>query len=209
MTLDAWYRNIHERLLSGDPVASSKLAEKLAEKLANAVFGRLIRKLRQRFPQLASSEMIDEACADAVMSYIKRPEQFDCDRGKSLFNYLLMSADGDLRNALAKAKRRRAKENVMAGVELESVAGNEESEAGCLDAESNLPSVQIVIERLFDDPTDQRLAEMILDGERLTTAFAAVLGLERLPVKDQRKQVKRHKDRIKKKLSRSRGEIRD
>ena len=58
------------------------------------------------------------------------------------------------------------------------------------------------VEALFADPMDLRLLTLILEGERSTERFARILGLCGLPVKEQRRQVKRHKDRIKKRLER-------
>ena len=44
------------------------------------------------------------------------------------------------------------------------------------------------------------MVDLILDGERSTAAFAVVLGIENLAIDEQRLQVKRHKDRLKKRL---------
>ena len=67
-------------------------------------------------------------------------------------------------------------------------------------AEIYTKKVQDEIDELFDDPKDRRMVELILDGERSTEAFAAVLGLESLPIEQQRSEVKRNKDRLKKRL---------
>ncbi len=51
--------------------------------------------------------------------------------------------------------------------------------------------------------TDRKLVELMMDGVRETSAFAAVLGIVHLSDKDQRKAVKQHKDRLKKAIQRA------
>ena len=56
--------------------------------------------------------------------------------------------------------------------------------------------------RLFPNPLDQALLDLLEQGERSTERFAAALGLGGQSVQEQRAEVKRRKDRIKKKLRR-------
>jgi hypothetical protein len=59
----------------------------------------------------------------------------------------------------------------------------------------------------FKNPKDLQLLELILDGERATETFARILEIENLPFGDQQRAVKRHKDRLKKRLERYAKEI--
>lgn len=188
-----WYREIHERLLAADPVAPTELAE--------AVWKPLIKELEKRHPRLRASDLLPDAASDALISYIKQPTQFDPVR-RSLFGFLIMAAEGDLLNALAKMNRRKRREIPIEDVELACVGGNERLEARGLDARIEVERMQIRIEELFKDPRDRRAVELLIEGERSTKAFAKAWGLEGLPVKEQACQVKRHKDRIKKMLAR-------
>ena len=132
------------------------------------------------------------------MSYLKHPQQYNPEK-RGLFGYLVMSADGDLRNALAKQRRRSDREISLEEVELERVGGNREGENA-----SNLDLSAMIgeIKNLFENPVDQRVLELIVEGERSTNVFAEALGLSHLPVFERRREVKRHKDRIKKRLER-------
>jgi hypothetical protein len=51
-------------------------------------------------------------------------------------------------------------------------------------------------------PEDARIIQLMIDGERRTQRFAAALGLEKADPAEQREAVKRHKDRIRKRLVR-------
>lgn len=195
MASEEWYRTIHERLLALDPVASTELAD--------AVWTPLVKELRKRHPRLNPSDLLLDAAADAVMNYIKRPRQFDPDR-RGLFDYLVMSAEGDLRNALAKASRRKRVEISVDDVELFSVVGKESLEK----SETGGRVTQEVRERIamiFRDPRDREALELIFDGERSTAVFARVWGLRNLSAKEQALEVKRQKDRVKKMLQRHMG----
>lgn len=138
------------------------------------------------------------------MSYLKRPEQYDPSK-RSLLGFLAMAAEGDLRNALAKIKRRTKIEVSMENVDLQVPDGNNDV-GSALDIDEE--QIRGGIQALFPDPLDQSMASLVLEGERSTKAYAQVLGIEGLPLAEQRVEVKRHKDRIKKKLERYGKEIR-
>ena len=54
---------------------------------------------------------------------------------------------------------------------------------------------------------DRKVLEMMVSGIRATSAYAAVLGISHPPDKLQRKAVKRHKDRLQKRLERLRDRL--
>jgi hypothetical protein len=58
------------------------------------------------------------------------------------------------------------------------------------------------VEAHFPDARDRQLLRLVLQGERKTTRFAVVLGLADLDRVSQQREVKRHKDRIAKRLRR-------
>jgi hypothetical protein len=49
---------------------------------------------------------------------------------------------------------------------------------------------------------ERRVLALMLDGERSSAAYAQVLGITGLPAAEQEREVKRAKDRIKKRLER-------
>ena len=193
MTNEDWYREIHARLLAADPVAPTELAE--------AVWKSLVKELEKRHPRLRESDFLRDAASDALISYIKQPTQFDPAK-RGLFGFLVMAAEGDLRNALAKTTRRKRREILIEDVELAGAGGKERLEAPSLDARLEAERIRGRIGQLFKDPRDREAVELLIEGERSTEAFAKVWGLERLPEKEQARQVKRYKDRIKKMLDR-------
>ena len=191
--MDTWQREIHERLLAGDVTAPAELAEALLEPL--------LQRLAKKYPRLPDPNILYDAVTDALMSYIRCPAQFDPAR-RGLIGFLVMAADGDLRNALAKEKRRRQKEISREDVELGAAAGNSEVRAGNSETEPGREKLRQELPRIFTDPTDLAMVELIISGERTTAAFVEVLQLRHLPVEQQRREVKRHKDRLKKRLER-------
>jgi RNA polymerase sigma-70 factor (ECF subfamily) len=191
--MEEWQREIHERLLAGDVTAPAELVEGLLESL--------LHRLTKKYPQLNDPGLLYDAVTDALMSYIKRPEQFNPTK-RSLTGFLLMAAEGDLRNALAKDKRRQGKEISMENVELEVAAGNYRIEEGRIEAETEKEKLRQILPRLFEDPKDLAMVELMIAGERATEAFVKVLKLQHLPLDQQRREVKRHKDRLKKRLER-------
>ncbi len=58
------------------------------------------------------------------------------------------------------------------------------------------------LDRLFPNRADRQAVELMLDEERSTAAFAKVWSLGHLSLQEQRKEVKRGKDRLNKVLSR-------
>jgi len=191
--MDTWQREIHERLLAGDVTAPAELAEALLEPL--------LQRLARKYPQLPDPNILYDAVTDALMSYIRCPAQFDPAR-LGLIGFLVMAADGDLRNALAKEKRRRQKEISLEVVDLGAAAGNNEVREGNFDTEPGREKLRQELPRIFTDPTDLAMVELIISGERTIAAFVEVLQLRHLPVEQQRREVKRHKDRLKKRLER-------
>lgn len=199
MQTEAWYRQIHKRLLQGDPTASAECAE--------AVIGPLTRRLEGRFPKLRGSDLLIDAVTDAVFGYLRQPEQYDPAR-RGLLGFLEMAAEGDLKNALSKWHRRAQVEVTLDDVELEAVAGNRVEGPGDPEGKVDLSEIRRGIGALFEDARDRQLAELVLERERSVEPFAQILKLEGLPLDEQRREVKRHKDRIKKRLERYGQDIR-
>jgi RNA polymerase sigma-70 factor, ECF subfamily len=191
--LNDWQSEIHERLVAGEVTAPAELVEVLLEPLLD--------RLTKRFPKLPDPDLLPDAVTDALMSYIKRPEQFDPGK-RSLIGFLVMAAEGDLLNALAKVKRRREKEIPLADVELELVGGNYRVEEDNSEAGTERDKVQQALPLLIKDPKDLKAIGLMLTGERATAAFAKVWKLQHLTPDQQRREVKRHKDRLKKRLER-------
>ena len=195
---DAWYTDIHKRLCEGDLTAFAELAEEVMESL--------VEKLSRKYPNLRDPDLPTEAVSDALMGYSKRPEQFDPTQ-RGLFGFLVMSAEGDLKNALAKIARRKKKEIQLESVEVDERDGNTRDRTDELDTMIDSERIQDALDALFDDPKDRAVVKLMMEGERATEVFAQVLELEALSEDQQRTEVKKNKDRIKKRLQRHHGDI--
>lgn len=186
-----WFLENRRRLLEGDPTAPAELLEE--------VFLPLKQTLKRRNPRLRDEHLIDDAVTEALIDYLKMPEKFD--PGKAgLLAYLEMAAQGDLKNMIAKRRRRSRRLRSLELVELHGRGGKEGTDAH--DATKTIEAQELSkrISQHFSDPMDLELVELIVAQERSTESYAEVLGIQDLPIEDQRREVKRHKDRIKKRL---------
>jgi len=197
MPSEDWYREIHERLLANDPTAPAELAENVLDKL--------VRGLTIKYHHLGDREIIYDAATDAFISYIKNPNQFNPSK-RGLWGYLQMAAEGELLNYLAKSKRREQKEILSEDVELTVHGGNIRIGKGIVndlsDVRHSHKEVHKVIDELFRNEKDKKMAMLILQGERSTKEFVRILGVESKSIEKQRQIVKRHKDRLKKRIER-------
>jgi len=198
-----WGFEIHKRLITRDPIAPAELAEAFLEPL--------VKKLTMLFPLVKDDHKIQDAVTDTLINYIQKPLQFDPSKN-SLNGFLIMSAKRDLQNILAKQYRLKTKEKVSECVEVLSDSGNKQLERIFINSPvGNLIEKEMrqKINVLFDEPKEREFLDLMLHGERVTEKYSAVLGIENLPISEQRKIVKRHKDRIGKKLERLGDKIRE
>jgi RNA polymerase sigma-70 factor (ECF subfamily) len=117
-----------------------------------------------------------------------------------------MDADGDARNALERAKRRAGRELSLEAVELSPSARNslvkdEADPADWLASEEDRRVARASVEKHFAG-SDREVVWLMFEHERRTSVFASVLGIEDLPELEQRREVKRVKDRLKARLKR-------
>jgi RNA polymerase sigma-70 factor, ECF subfamily len=195
---------MHARLLGETSVTvTSEIAETFLSPVANS--------LRKEFSSLGDPHMIETAVGDALIAYFNNPTRFD-PRLASLFTYLRLLAKSRLLNLVAGEKKLSAPEKV---VELEAV----ESVYEMTDSEFADPEKALArhesdgatwrkLRELFTDPIDLELIKLMMEGVRETDRFAALLGLSSLPAEERARDVKRHKDRLKKIIQRKyqRGE---
>jgi hypothetical protein len=185
---------LYRRLCAGDRLAQSEFIVAVLDPLASHL--RLWRVDADEHACLTAAE-------DAVLSLIRKPAIYDPAK-RGLIGFLCMAAERDLLNAMRKEKKHHTDRENRDCVELPATGGNNAVE----ELADDLPS--------FDDPdiaaeiasftaTERDVLYLMRDGEKRTSAFAAVLGIEHLSVEDQASEVKRVKDRIIKRLQRARG----
>lgn len=190
---------LHGRLLAGDVTAPAEIAE--------LYLPTLVRNLRQRYASIYDTHLIETAVHDALINYFHRPDQYDPEK-TTLERYLSMSSRFDLLNLIDKNK---PKSNI---VELDAKKSEylvEKPEELSVEDRVFILSSPIWdrLREIAPDPIDQELIMLMMENVRSTEVFAAVLGIEELPQEEQAKIVKRHKDRLKKRIQRniSRAEL--
>ncbi len=187
---------VHQRLLQRDPTAPSEVILAYLEALT--------RRLRQRFPDVKDETFIQDAVTDALFQYVQSPERFDPAKS-SLPSYLTMAARGDLLNSLRREQRRAARQVPLEAVAEATIPRNnlreDENPEASADRMAASRLMRCVLQEV-SDPRDREILELMLAGERKTTRYAKVLQIEDRSEGEQRKIVKRHKDRLKKRLQR-------
>jgi RNA polymerase sigma-70 factor (ECF subfamily) len=191
------------RLRADDAVAPAELCLAYLDDLA--------RWLTARHPR-ADPHDCQTAAADALLALIKNPAAYKPVL-RSLRGYLQMAATGDLLNLLASARRHTGRSRSFEDVEHSSEAGKLVQEDGdpaeiVAHREDEAPAV-IGLPVLPSDvqaaltEEEQQVRELMWLRERKTTAYAAVLHIADRPIEEQRREVKRVKDRINMRLKRA------
>lgn len=194
-------RALHARLLSRDPTAERDVAFTYMDRITDWLIA--------RNPQVHPHEC-STAAEVAILSYLKRPEIYDPEQ-QTLEVFLRISAADDLKNLLKSERRHSESRADSELVELPRVvekhARDEEADPAHIlaekeEAEARLRS--LVPPWLAVGLTDGEIRVLALMhvGERSTRAYAVALGLLHLPFKEQQKDVKRVKDRLKKRMER-------
>jgi len=184
---------LHLRLLAGDKTAPDDCVV--------CWLPELVRGLSAHNPSIAwrDEQIIYEAALRALLDYTMEPHKYDPARS-SLRYYLRNAAQQDLKNELAREKTQGREAMSIHPVEFSLYDGNsfEDEAIEKVDAEALMERVMEEI----SDPVDRLILSLVLQGERSTSAFAKVLGIEHLPEHEQRRIVKQNKDRISKRLER-------
>lgn len=187
---------LHLRLVAGDVAAP--------EECVTRWLPTLVRRLSAR-ADLAWFTSRDEhfameAALEALMDYVSKPAKYDPGR-MSLGSYLFMAAYRDLQNA---AKRDHTQGRGASSIHLVEEwlpSGNSSFEEGVISSVDAKAMWNTVLAE-FTEPLDHRLLSLLLHGERATAVFVEALGIFHLPKQEQKVVVKRHKDRITRRLER-------
>ncbi len=201
----------HAALVQGaDPTIPAKLAELLVD------------PLRRRFRRFRALDWdtVDSTIGWSIARYLSEPSRFDPDRG-GLLPYLWQDIQGDLLNEVERRtvpvaepdelsasenpRRQRREIPDREELEVERDRRNPPVDEEVLDAIEPFDMPPALVERAkvelgrFDQ-RDQALIELLGAGIRETAPYTEVLGVSHLDVDTQRREVKRHKDRLKARL---------
>jgi DNA-directed RNA polymerase specialized sigma24 family protein len=194
-----WQEQRYQRILRKDPTAFAELCEQALPHLTSF--------LRAQFPHF-DAHMHESMAIDCLLDFHTRPRQFDPGR-LSLFAYLRMASRRDMLNAIDKKRRREQRlhslDDPTAHLQLSDQERlQEQSELDeWLQQHTDL-SIQEILESLDNEltSTDEQVLMLVLEGVRDSARFAQVLGITHKDDREQRKDVKRAKDRLAKKLRR-------
>jgi hypothetical protein len=179
---------LYAGLVVGAPLAPSDLA--------GAVLDPLVAHLRYRFPG-ADEHDYHSAAADAVVSLIRSPAVYNPAR-RGLRGFLQMAAEQDFRNLRDVQRKHHTNRESSEYVELAADVRNNPADG---DSPFDDPPLAVEIGSFAAD--ERAVFELMRDGERDTSVFAAALGIGHLSPDEQTSIVKRVKDRIKARLKRA------
>lgn len=201
-------RALHARLLARDPVAWSELADLHLSGLAAF----LRRVFSPDDPALA-----EDVATDLLVDLMRHPERYDPTR-MSLRGYLRMAARRDFFNRIKSEQRHRQRlvpfpDEDTPGVEDSRRPRNLflESAEDPADVVEQQVSTDAELEAILDDaftPQEREILDLMLDDVRSTRVYAERLGITHLPPDQQRREVKRVKDRLGKRLRRLAPQVR-
>ena len=191
---------LHRLLLQqASPIITARIAE--------VFLPELLKHLPRLFPTVSDQHLIASCAADALLAYLNHPERFDSARG-SLLTYLGWLARSRVLHEL-KRKKSSEQQEVVAVDEAEAVygvaAGTDWDESVRLSERETEQRIAAKLRPLITDLTDQQILELMLEGVRETSAYAALLGITEQPPDEQRRIVKQHKDRIRIRVQRKLG----
>lgn len=195
-----WQIQKHQQILNEDsPTAFAQLSE--------LALPHLIEFLHHEFRQV-EDHLHETAAIDCLLTYHDAPEKYDPEK-LTLFAYLRMAARHDLLNALDRNNRQR---RPLLDIDEPAVQAQ-------LIVETDLEPDPFQLEHWLDNgdtgkqtmlrqfeaelnTTDRQLFLLMLNGVRETEPYAEIMELASQPIAEQRREVKRAKDRLTKKLTR-------
>ncbi|MBZ4423221.1 RNA polymerase sigma factor [Myxococcus sp. RHSTA-1-4] len=178
---------LHERVLKKDPVAPVEVFQVFMDPIL-AALGRKDRRER---------EEAYDAIIDVLYSYLNSPERYTAQKGR-LSTYLTQAARNRLMDQYRSAEARHRREQEFGKVfELGARSPKESLE---LSVEARRAVLRLEQSGLQKE--DRAMLGLVLQGERSTVVLAEAIGLGSMPEDDRQREVKRHRDRLMKRLAR-------
>lgn len=180
---------LFERLVEGEETASSELF--------SLYYDDVYRYFKKVFHGRLKEDDLLDLIAESLFKFIDKPQKFDPAKG-SLKKYLQADVRYDIINHLKKKSPNY--------VELDegfrnSMVKEDNPEISFMKKEL-LEKAEAMLQDWFEDEVDFKIAWNVVCQTRETQHYANILGIDHYPIDKQKKEVKRHKDRIKKRLER-------
>ncbi|RKI09907.1 sigma-70 family RNA polymerase sigma factor [Corallococcus sp. AB030] len=159
--------------------------------------GLIVRRLGRSVP--CSEETASDAAIDAIFAYLRAPERHDPAKA-SLETYLFQIARRVAQDRMRSESARLQREQHY--VDIAAIqAGNPK---GRMDSSAEAEAIMktLVSRGTLSDAKDIATLRLFLEGENSTETFAEAMGLKGLPKEELRREVKRYRDRLMKRLSR-------
>jgi hypothetical protein len=190
---------LHTRFIAGDPVAPNEIFERYQQILVRRL--ELYRARKNLYT--VDDTMIDAAVIQALGNYLSGSDTYDPSKGKTLAGFLLMAAEGDLKNLLSKERT----PDGFHLVELDEADRNSQSEGVGAFADELVDQMELdewrQQARAAVESDDERIVlELMLSGERANRAYAAALGWPEPTNPQHTRQVNKIKERLTKRLKR-------
>jgi RNA polymerase sigma-70 factor (ECF subfamily) len=178
---------LHERVLRRESVASVDVFRVFMDPIVAA-----LNRKRGRPP-----DDVYDSVIDVLVSYLRNPERFIAQKGR-LSTYLTQAAKKRVQDRHRSAEARRRREQEFGGAfELRTMSPKEALE---IHVEARLAVGRLEHSKLPE--RDRALLKLVLQGERSTRVMAKAIGMDSLPEDDLKREVKRHRDRLMKRLAR-------
>jgi RNA polymerase sigma-70 factor (ECF subfamily) len=193
--------DVHQRLLNGDPTAPLDAVELLLDPV--------VARLRAKWPGPEFLEACHDVAVEVLVGYLQAPARYEPARS-ALLTWLTMQAHADLINAYRSPQqtfeREWLVESALAGDDVETEAAPALGDR--LPYSDLVPSLEAsavlaTVRDAFPDKRDRQLIWLIcVENVHTTDEAAAVLGLIDLDPAERAAAVKRHKDRVMRRLRR-------
>lgn len=192
---------LHHAIKNRDDIALPRLFDEYVEKVVKSL------EIKYRSVSKRDKDLIVMAVNDAFLDYYFNPDRFN-PQLSGLLGFLKMASRSDLINLLKKEENRNMKNDFLEDVELQekfrnSIIKSYSSADTTILSDEIMEAVRHILEKYFSTETDIALALMILSKERETEHYVEVLEIGELTLDEQRAEVKKQKDRIKKVLERN------
>ena len=174
---------------------------------ARAYFPHLTAWLRAMDPR-APADLCEEAVVETIYSLLSNPDQFNPTKGKTLLNFLRLSARCDLLNLLRREARHRHENLDENSVAFASSAGKfigkDKGPLQTLCDGEDEQERQRLLEKLYASltATERVVLDLMLSGVSANEVFVRAMEIPHLPLEEQKRQVKRVKDRLHKRIQR-------
>ena len=195
----SWQDQQHKRILQLDAIAFAEICE--------VALPHLVSFLQSRFPQY-DAHLHETVSIDCLLGFQSKPKQYD-PHLLSLFAYLRMAVRRDMLNAVDKKQRR---ERRLLDIDDPNIQSHLPEQDGVEDTfkldewlqQHTDLSRQEIFQALEHElsPLDQQILLLMLDGVRETDQYVVIMGISNLDTASQRREVKRTKDRLTKKIRR-------